>query len=429
MFFLRHLLPLEKRTKSAQAMPESTERKVLKMANIRENQKNGKTVSYRFTACLGRDESGTQIRKYMTWTPPEGMPPSKAKKAAEREAKRWEKELRERLAASPREAGAEQKDDFVSFVNDVWFPLQVKGNNRKPKTVAFYESAAKIITGYFSGAVLQDIKPIDIEKYLVYLRTEYIGRFGKPLAPKTVHHHYGTLKLIFAYAERIERIVKNPMLRVPAPKKEKKPVDALTQEQAKEFFEKVSVCPLDFKCTLYLLVTAGLRRGECAGLKWRDINESCGTLSIERNVTYTPHSGLVVSTPKTSNSIREIPLMSGVLTLLKEYKQETQEQHKGMCLDEAFLFPNANDLFTPRLPDSITTHLRRFVRRSGLPDLSPHDLRHSCATLLLANGADIKSVQEILGHADASTTLNFYVKADIQHMKSATDKFASAFGL
>jgi len=64
-----------------------------------------------------------------------------------------------------------------------------------------------------------------------------------------------------------------------------------------------------------------------------------------------------------------------------------------------------------------------------LPDLSPHDLRHSCATLLLAQGADIKSVQNILGHADASTTLNFYVKTDLKQMRAATEKYAAAFNL
>ena len=69
------------------------------------------------------------------------------------------------------------------------------------------------------------------------------------------------------------------------------------------------------------------------------------------------------------------------------------------------------------------------MMNNDFPYLSPHDLLHSCATLLLSQGADIKSVKEILGHADASTTLNFYVKADLQQMKSATEKYAAAFNL
>ena len=86
-------------------------------------------------------------------------------------------------------------------------------------------------------------------------------------------------------------------------------------------------------------------------------------------------------------------------------------------------------MFEPREPNAITRRVKRFMKNNGLPDLSPHDLRHSCATLLLAQGADIKSVQEILGHSDTSTTLNFYVKADLQQMKAATEKYAAAFNL
>jgi len=69
------------------------------------------------------------------------------------------------------------------------------------------------------------------------------------------------------------------------------------------------------------------------------------------------------------------------------------------------------------------------MKRHGLADMSPHDLRHSCATLLLSSGADIKSVQDILGHANASTTLNFYVKSDLKQMQTATQKYAMAFNL
>ena len=62
------------------------------------------------------------------------------------------------------------------------------------------------------------------------------------------------------------------------------------------------------------------------------------------------------------------------------------------------------------------------MKQIGLPDMSPHDLRHTCATMLIQSGADIKSVQDILGHADASTTLNFYVKSNIDNMRKATEK-------
>ena len=410
--------------------------RVFSMAAIRENLKNGQVVSYRFIVCLGRDEQGKQIRKYKTWTPPKGIGPAKAPKEAEKQATLWEQSLKEEAERRPTEENAtvertsvERKDDFSSFVEQTWFPLQVSGNNRKEKTVQFYEGTTKTIKTYFKGRILQEITPMEIERYLVYLRTEYKSRFGKPLTPKTVHHHYGTLNLIFGYAEQQELITKNPMAKVKAPKKERKAVDALTQEQAKEFFKQIDACPLDFRCMLYLLITTGIRRGECMGLKWKDIDAGSSLLTVERNLTYTPKSGLVISTPKTANSIRTIPLIPSVLAILQEYRTEVQAQNKGTDLKEAFVFSKAEDAFTPRTPDSLTRHLKRFMTKHALPDLSPHDLRHTCATLLLSSGADIKSVQSILGHADASTTLNFYVRPDLENMKTAANKYAAAIGL
>ena len=408
------------------------------MANIRENKKDGKTVSYRFTVCLERDAQGKQIRRYTTWTPPDGLTAAKAKKAAERAADAWEQEVKaeyqkEKEAAASGQSYAlppeKRKDDFVSFVNGTWFTLYICNGDRKKTTTVYYEDIARYITAYFKGAILQEISPIHIQHYLQYLRKEHEKRTGKPLSAKYLHHHYGTLKNIFGYAEKNDLIVKNPMNRVDAPKMVKKPVDALTPEQAKAFFNRLSDCALDFRCMLHLLITTGMRRGECIGLKWKDIDEKNSVLHIERGVAYTSKTGIVVSTPKTSTSIRTIPLMPSTLLLLQQLKKQTKAEHPNTLLKEAFIFPSEKDLFAPRDPNAITRRVKRFMKNNGFPDLSPHDLRHSCATLLLSQGADIKSVQEILGHANASTTLNFYVKSDLQQMQAATEKYAAAFNL
>ena len=142
-----------------------------------------------------------------------------------------------------------------------------------------------------------------------------------------------------------------------------------------------------------------------------------------------PKSGVQVSTPKTANSIRVVPIMESTLKLLKAYRAQFQSSYPDKQIEDAFLFPKEGNIFDARDPNSVTRRVKRFMRLHNLPDMSPHDLRHSCGSLLLANGADIKSMQEILGHANASTTLNFYVRSDLSQMRSATNKYAAAFGL
>ena len=408
------------------------------MAAIIENKKNGKTVSFRFVVSLGRDAQKKQIRRIMTWTPPADISPAKARKAAERAAAAWEEKVRtEHEAEQTAKAqgiayiipAEKRRDDFVSFVDNTWLPLQVEGGNNKPATVTHYKNNVKKIVEYFNGTVLQDITPMEIQKYLVYLRTEYKSKSGKPLAPKTTHHIYATLNLIFGYAEKQEMIANTPMRKVDAPKKPKKPVDALTPEQAAQFFKLLPSLPLDFHCMLLLFATTGIRRSECVGLKWKDLDFKSCALHIERGGSYTPDTGIIVTTPKTINSIRTIPLMPHALHLLQQLKQQAQRDNPNAIIKEAFVFPSNTDFFSPRAPSSITRRVSRFMRNNNLPVLSPHDLRHTAATLLLGSGADIKSVQEILGHADASTTLNFYVKADLNQMKAATEKYAAAFNL
>ena len=351
------------------------------MATIQENRKNGKLVSYKFTACVGRDANGKQIRYYRTWTPPREYAPAKARKCAQMEATQWEQAIRKHgingtQALDCAAARRAEKTDFCAFITDTWLPIQVCNGSKKPKTEDFYKSMTKLICKYFDGWFLQDIRPIDIQKYFIYLRTEYTGKSGKPLTAKTLSHQYSTLHLIFGYAEQQELISKNPMRKVDAPKKEKRPVDALTQAQAQRFFQCLHDCPLDFQCMLHLLITTGIRRGECLGLKWKDIDARAATLNIARNVTYTVKSGTIVSSPKTAAGIRTVPLLGATLSLLQSYRNQQCSAHPGINLDEVFLFPSSTDLFHPRDPNAVTRKVKRFMCRSGLPNMSPHDLRH-----------------------------------------------------
>ncbi len=400
------------------------------MATITENNKNGKVISYKIKAYLGRDELGKKIDRYTTWKVPKGLPPSKARKAVERFAKEWEQEVRTEYATGLQEPEkAKQKSveqartPFADFVLDCWFPICIKNGEHKSTTVCFYNNTTQNIIHYFEGRAIQSITPLDIEKFLRYIRTD------KKYSANHIHHHYRTLKMIFDFAVKQEIIIKSPVDKVDKPKIPRKRVDAFSKEEAARFFKAINDCPLDFRCVLNLLITTGLRRGELLGLQWCDIDESFGVLNIKRNITYTSASGIVVSTPKTQASLRTVPVMNSTMVMLIELKRQRQKENPEVKIDSSFIFPNKNDIFTPRSPSAITQRVKRFMRDNDLPDLSPHDLRHSCATLLLQNGADIKSVQEILGHTNATTTLNFYVRSDIEQMKVATQKMEAAFGL
>ena len=176
------------------------------------------------------------------------------------------------------------------------------------------------------------------------------------------------------------------------------------------------------------LICLGLRRGEAAGLMWSDFDFDGGTLTVQRNVTYVPGSGLQIGTPKTDSSIRVLPVPAALICNLKKWQKEQAAPH-GSTLIGAYTFADIKDPFSPIRPDRITQWLRRFEKEHGLKEVSPHDLRHTAATLLLSGGANVKAVQEILGHADSSTTLNFYTAAIKEDLKEATDNLGAALGL
>ena len=385
--------------------------------------------SFKIKFYFGLGTNGKQKTLTRIWQAPWGFEREEAWERVQTVSDEWEKDLFGMKNIASKDKIVEVKYKFKDFVNEIWVPLFVKDGAHRPTTIAMYTSVLELMLPFFGDIMLDEITGLYIMKYLSWLRNEYRTNYGEPLSQRTIKHHYNMLRMILNYAETQEILEKNPIRKVPVPKLERHKVDALDETDAKIFMEAIKKLSFDYQCIIMILLTAGLRRGECIGLKWQDIDFDDNTISIERAAIYTKETGTVVAEPKTVNSVRRIPMMVGVADMLTKLKELRKKEYLNVKIDETFLFCTEGNPFQPRDPNCVTRRLNAFVKKNNLPDVSPHDLRHSCATLLLDCGADIKSVQEILGHANASTTLNFYVRSDLKHMKMASEKYANAFGL
>lgn len=227
-----------------------------------------------------------------------------------------------------------------------------------------------------------------------------------------IKHHFSTLRNILEYARRFHYIERNPcqdLSQKEKPHRDPKKVDFLNVDKATEFIRCLETESLFWRAYENVLITCGLRRGECTGLQWRDIDADKLTLTIERNVTVDRNSPekYQIGTTKTGET-RTVPISLRVYNLLTQLKHEREELLQMKLMPTTFIFSRLSDVRKPIYPTEPTRWQRKFVKRHGLPDVSPHDLRHTAATLALESGADLKQVQQLLGHRDASTTMQFY---------------------
>lgn len=389
------------------------------MASIYPNIKNGKIVSFKFKAFVGRDANGKQIFKCTTWKPPVSASESKLKTLAEKEALIWERQLIQDYQISLQRFQPE-RITFEDFVNGRWYPSQVNAEHMRPTTIAFYSYLLKVIVPYFAQQQLSDITHKDITQYFSYLKHDYRTKSNTTLSQKTLRHHYCTLNLIFSYAVKTDYLDKNPMSKVDIPKLTRHKVDALSKSEVTTFIKELEQLPLRSRLFYTLLLMTGLRRGEALGLQWRDVDCNARLLHVERTVSYTAKDGVTVGLPKTEAGLRIVPITPKLAELLDTYR--TEQSGTLPLSADMYIFHAPNSAYAPDEPTHYTRSLKAFMKRIGLPDMSPHDLRHTCASLLLQNGADIKSVQDMLGRADASTTLNFYVRSDLTTMRASAER-------
>lgn len=259
--------------------------------------------------------------------------------------------------------------------------------------------------------------------------TDYFKSSGidQKLSGNTVKHYHRLISSILQMAVKWQVIESNPCSRVMAPKAERKESHYLDEKQAKHVIELLENEPVKRRTIITLLIYSGMRRGEACGLQWPDIDFKNNLIHIRRAILYIPGQGVFNTNTKTLSSVRTIKLSAITFTLLKKYKkwQDEERLHLGVSWQSAdrekaktenkeyepieWLFTTWDGM--PMNPDSITSWFHDFVIRNNLPSVSIHSLRHTNATLMIAGGANIRTVSSRLGHAQTSTTSNIYAHA------------------
>lgn len=374
--------------------------------------KHGTIIGYKARICLDRDEQYKQIWRTTTIPRPEGLTPAKEKKEAQRLADEWERAQRAEYEKS-RSKVDKSKITFRDFVEKHWWADHVEDGSHTPSSISFYGYMSKDLIEYFGPQKkLAQIDAETVKRYIKYCNTKALTKRGEPYSAATTQHHFNTLRSILEYARRFRYIQYNPCQDLSPkekPKREKKKVDFLAPEEAKDFISALEREPLFWRAFMNLLITTGLRRGEAVGLQWGDIDPDKLTITVQRNVTIDKNSPerYHIGSTKTGES-RTVDIVPRVFALLMALKREYQTKYEAVILPRGFIFCRTEDPYKPMYPTEPTRWLRKFTEQTHFHQVSPHDLRHTAATLALESGANLKDAQELLGHKDPSTTMSFY---------------------
>lgn len=388
------------------------------MANAR---KKGKGYEIKVFCGLNPVTRG-RIDKYRMWYPEPGMTPKQIEKALEKEMHRFEEEVK----------CGNVYDDKMTFgeLAELWKNDYAK-KQLAPKTFSRYEDYLKRILKVIGYIKLKDLSPVHMNRLYEELAEHGMKRDSKGkivgngyLSPKTILDHHRTISTILSTGVRWGILEKNVATRATPPKVPYRESKYLNEEQAKELIALLDNEPIQQRTMILLLIHTGMRRGELMGLEWKDIDFENKALRIVR--TSQIAGGIITKEPKTKSSIRTLTFGDAVHKLLTEFKRWQNKQRLkagGNWTDTDRLFTIANGQALS--PESISCWFARLIIRSGLPKVTLHSLRHSNATLMIAEDVDIATVSKRLGHSNTSTTLNIYTHALKSRDRIAAQKLES----
>lgn len=274
---------------------------------------------------------------------------------------------------------------------------------------------------------MKDLKPVHIQKF-------YDSLYAKGLNGNSILHYHANIRKALDTAMKLDIIPTNPADKIERPKKEQFIGDCYNLDELQTLFEKSKGDPLE----IVILIASfyGLRRSEVLGLKWSSIDFEKNIITIKHKVVQRNaqknRSILLKDKTKNKSSYRSLPLLPSIADVLIKYKTKIKE-NKKICGDsyisdyeDYICVDMMGKLFRP---EYVTDHFRLLLKNNGLRHIRFHDLRHSCASLLLSKGVPMKAIQEWLGHSTYSTTANFYTHLEDNYKTESANILANCLNV
>jgi integrase len=276
-----------------------------------------------------------------------------------------------------------------------------------PKTRYTYDCLVEThLVPAFERFRVIDLRPADLQDY-------YALRREDGLSDATIHWHYRTIHAALKWAVENELAARNvsALSAAKPPRGQRQEMKTLSAKRMRGLLEAVAGTELELP--VVLACATGMRRGEICGLRWRDVDLEAGTARVAASLSYVPGEALSRKQTKTGRE-RTVGLPVFAVMALEAAKRSR------VCPPDAYLIGEVH-------PDDLTKAWREKADALGLDGVRFHDLRHSFATALLEKGADVKSLQDALGHTRAATTTDVYLHVTERMRERRTEMVDAAF--
>lgn len=326
------------------------------------------------------------------------------------------------------------KQLFSDYLRD--WAIKQKGKKEETTSSTYGTNVNGIIAPYFDtiGVSLQELEPIHLQDFydMQYCRILTKGKNkGKRVSKNTVHHYHTAIHKALTDAVKLNLIPYNPDDRTDVASPDDYIADYYTEDECMELLNKAKDHQLQL--VINLATYYGLRRSEILGLKWSAIDFKANRITIKHKVTQATvdNKRVLVQKDKLKNktSYRSLPLIDDVRTLLLREKEKQLRNKKlyGNTYKNSDNYICVKDDGEIMRPDTITQQFPKFLKQNNLKKIRLHDLRHTCASLLLANNVSMKEIQEWLGHSSYNTTANIYAHVDSSSKENSANTISSIF--